>query len=104
VAAHPNHDPDALAAIDPLHILSPDYAAERLRWRRRHPLWAAVLRVGRPLAPPVLHVGPEHGGCVSWVELPAGITPGATAPALGDDEFAEAAERVEAALAAVRTA
>jgi hypothetical protein len=102
VAAHPIHDPDALAAIDPLHILSADYAAERLRWRRKHPLWAAVLRVHRPLAPPVLAVGPEHGGCVSWVDLPEGIAPGASVPALDDEAFADAAGRVEAALAAVR--
>ena len=34
----------ALDAIDHLHILTPDYAAERLKWRRKHPLWAAVLR------------------------------------------------------------
>ena len=37
--------PRRSTAIDHLHILSPDYAAERLRWRRKHPLWAAVLRV-----------------------------------------------------------
>ena len=99
--AHAIADPDALAAIDHLHVLTPDYAAERLRWRRKHPLWAAVLRVWTVPTPPVLHVGPEHGGCVSWVELPAAIgAPGGLVPALDDDAFARAAADVETTLAA----
>jgi hypothetical protein len=100
-ASHPISDPDALAALDPLHILTPDYAAERLRWRRKHPLWAAVLRVWRVPDPPVLEVTEEHGGCVSWVDLPEAIgAPRDAVPALGDEAFAAAAAAVEAALAA----
>lgn len=104
VASHPIHDPDALAAIDGLHILSRDYAAERLRWRRKHPLWAAVLRVWRLPDPPVLAVGPQHGGCVSWVGMPEGIAPAGMEPALDDARFAAAATAVEGALAGVRAA
>jgi len=104
-AAHPVGDDAALAAIDPLHILSADYAAERLRWRRKHPLWAAVLRVWRVEPAPVLEVTADHGGCVSWVELPGAIAaPTALTPALDDDAFAEAAARVEQALAAAQPA
>jgi hypothetical protein len=100
-SAHPIADPDALDAIDPLHILSPEYASERLKWRRIHPLWAAVLRVWTLADPPVLEVGPEHGGCVSWVDLPESIgAPGARTPALSDEAFAESAAAVEAALTA----
>lgn len=98
-SAHPIADPDALEAIDPLHILSPEYASERLRWRRIHPLWAAVLRVWTLADPPVLEVGPEHGGCVSWVDLPESIgAPGERTPALSDEDFTESAAAVEAAL------
>lgn len=104
VASHPIADPEALEAFDGLHILSRDYAAERLRWRRKHPLWAAVLRVWRLPEPPVLEVGPEHGGCVSWVDLPEGLSPGTVVPALDDAAFAEAAAAVEDALAGVRAA
>ncbi len=104
-SAHPIADAEALDAIDPLHILSPDYAAERLRWRRIHPLWAAVLRVWRVPDPPVLEVGPEHGGCVSWVELPEAIgAPEGAVPALSDEAFARAAADVESALAAAGVA
>lgn len=101
-ASHPIADPQALEAIDHLHVLTPDYAAERLKWRRKHPLWAAVLRVWTLPAAPVLEVGPEHGGCVSWVALPESIgAPGDRVPALGDAEFAAAAAAVEEALAGV---
>ena len=99
-ASHPIADPAALEAIDPLHILSPEYASERLRWRRIHPLWAAVLRVWTIPDPPVLEAGPEHGGCVSWVALPASIgAPSERVPALSDEEFAASAAAVESALA-----
>ena len=100
-SSHPIADPEALDALDPLHILTPDYAQERLRWRRKHPLWAAVLRVWTVPEPPVLEVGPEHGGCVSWVDLPESIgAPTALVPALSDEEFTRAAGEVEATLAA----
>ncbi|MBJ7455679.1 MAG: DUF1802 family protein [Thermoleophilia bacterium] len=99
-SAHPIADPDALEAIDRLHILSPEYASERLKWRRIHPLWAAVLRVWTLADPPVLEVGPEHGGCVSWVDLPESIgAPGERTPALSDEDFTASAAAVEAALA-----
>ncbi len=100
VGSHPIADPDALAAIDHLHVLTADYAEERLRWRRKHPLWAAVLRVWTVEEPPVLDAL-EHGGCVSWVDLPESIgAPGAMTPALDDEAFARASADVEAALAA----
>jgi len=101
VSSHPIADPGALDAIDHLHVLAPTYAEERLKWRRKHPLWAAVLRVSVLPQPPVLHVLPEHGGCVSWVDLPAYVgAPQGTVPALSDEEFARAEADVEAALAA----
>lgn len=101
VGAHPIADPEALAAIDHLHVLTADYAAERLRWRRKHPLWAAILRVWTVEPVPVLENAPSHGGCVSWIELPSTIAaPRALRPALDDDAFAHAAGDVEEALTA----
>jgi hypothetical protein len=105
VSSHPIADPEALAAIDHLHVLEPTYAEERLRWRRKHPLWAAVLRVSVVPQPPVLRVTDEHGGCVSWVDLPEYIgAPADAVPALTDEEFARAAADVEAALSAAGVA
>jgi hypothetical protein len=101
-AAHAITEQEALGALDGLHALTPDYAAERLRWRRTQPLAALVLRVYRPSNPPVLTVGPEHGGCVSWIALPAAVTAGPMTPVLDDDDFAAAAGAVEQALAGAR--
>lgn len=104
VSSYALRDDDALAAVDAEHALTADYAAERLKWRRKHPLWAAVLRVWRVEDPPVLAVGPEHGGCVSWVTLPEDIRVGARTPVLDDDAFAAADRRVAEALSAFTTA
>jgi hypothetical protein len=61
-----------------------------------------VLRVWTLADPPVLEDAADHGGCVSWVELPEAIgAPGERRPALSDEEFARAAARVEERLAAV---
>lgn len=101
VTVHSITDPEALDALDPLHILSADYAAERLRWRRKQPLWAAVVRVWRCEPAPVLEVGDEHGGCVSWLTLPETIRVPALVPALDDASFEAAAAEVERAFATV---
>jgi hypothetical protein len=104
-SAHPVADPEALATLDGLHILAPAYAEERLRWRRKHPLWAAVLRVWSLPEPPVLEEASAYGGCVSWVELPEAVgAPEGAVPALSDEAFAQAAADVESALAAAGVA
>jgi hypothetical protein len=95
----PIRDPAALDAIGDLQILTGDYAHERLRWRRTQPLWAVVLRVARVAAPPVLAVGPEHSGCVSWVGLPDDVVLGTHTPVLDDASFTAAADAVATALA-----
>jgi hypothetical protein len=100
-ASFPITEQAQLDAIDHLHILTSDYAAERLRWRRKHPLWAVVLRVWRVDPAPVLEVTPDHLGCVSWVSLPDHITVGDRTAALDDDAFAAAVSAVETALAGV---
>jgi hypothetical protein len=96
--SYPVDDPAALEAIDHLHILAPSYAEERLRWRPKQPLWAVVLRVWRIDPPPALAVTEEHGGCVSWVELPPEITAPSGAPALDAAAFALSARAVREAL------
>jgi hypothetical protein len=97
--SYPIGSAEALDAVADLQILTAEYAHERLRWRRTQPLWAVVLRIWTVEVPPVLDVGPEHAGCVSWVDLPDAIVPGALKPVLGDAEFAAAADRIARALA-----
>jgi len=89
-----------LDALAPFHVLGPDYAAARLRWRPKHPLLVIVPRVHRVAPPLPLDVSPDMRGCRSWVEVPLPI-PAADA-VLGDARFAEVRAQVGAALAATR--
>ncbi|MCB0872607.1 MAG: DUF1802 family protein [Thermoleophilia bacterium] len=100
VDAVPITDQGALVALDPLHTLTQDYAEERLKWRRKHPLWAVILRVHRLDDPPVLEVTAEHGGCVSWIALPETIpAPAGGTPACDGGAFEAQRDAITTALA-----
>jgi hypothetical protein len=71
-------------------IWSPDYAAERLKWKARDPLWVLVLRVHRFVDPPRVAWREGYGGCTSWVTLdglPGDPAELASEPALSDVAF-----------------
>jgi hypothetical protein len=82
---------DELDAIASKLIWTDDYAASRLGWKKRDPLWVLALRVHRLLEPVTVTWDDGYGGCTSWVELaglpddPASL-PGE--PALSDVAFA----------------
>lgn len=63
--------PEELDALDSKHIWTSAYVTERLKWKKRDPLWILVLRTYRlddPLRIPLLD---SYGGCKSWVDLEA---------------------------------
>jgi hypothetical protein len=80
-----------LSAIESKLIWTDDYAARRLGWKRRDPLWVLALRVHRLLEPITVPWRDEYGGCTSWVDLeglpddPASLP---SEPALSDIAFA----------------
>jgi hypothetical protein len=79
-----------LDAIGSKLIWTGDYAASRLGWKKRDPLWVLALRVHRLETPITVSWRDEYGGCTSWVELDAlPDDPGALAsePALSDVAF-----------------
>jgi hypothetical protein len=79
-----------LARLDSKLIWTPEYAASRLGWKSRQPLWVLALRTYQLETPCVVPYLEEYGGCTSWVELdglpedPA-VLP--AAPALTDESF-----------------
>jgi hypothetical protein len=81
---------EELEAIESKLIWTADYAASRLGWKRRDPLWVLALRVHRLLEPVTIPWVDGYGGCTSWVDLaglpddPAAL---ASAPALSDVAF-----------------
>jgi hypothetical protein len=79
-----------LDAIASKLIWTSDYAASRLGWKHRDPLWVLALRVHRLEDPVTVAWDDTYGGCTSWVEL-AGLPDPATlpsVPALSDVAFA----------------
>ena len=83
-------EPDDLAKIDGKFIWTADYAASRLKWKQRDPLWVLALRAHRLAEPITVPFRDEYGGCTSWVDLdglpddPASLP---TEPALSDGAF-----------------
>ncbi|HEX5613557.1 MAG TPA: DUF1802 family protein [Acidimicrobiia bacterium] len=82
-------EPDHLAALESKLIWTHDYAASRLDWKARDPLWILVLRAHRLVDPLVVPWDDGYGGCTSWVELSGLPSPDAVAsePALSDVAF-----------------
>ena len=83
-------DPDDLAKIDGKFIWTGDYAASRLQWKKRDPLWVLALRAHRLVEPVVVPFREEYGGCTSWVDLDGLPTDPASVPsepALSDGAF-----------------
>jgi hypothetical protein len=80
-----------LDAIASKLIWTDEYAASRLKWKQRDPLWVLVLRVHRLDEPVTVSWADGYGGCTSWVTLdglPADPATLPTHPALSDVAFA----------------
>lgn len=83
-------EPDHLAKIDGKFVWTPEYAASRLQWKKRDPLWVLALRAHRLADPITVPFRDEYGGCTSWVDLaelpddPASLP---SEPALSDGAF-----------------
>jgi hypothetical protein len=60
---------EQLDAIASKLIWTPDYAASRLGWKKRDPLFVLALRSYRLEEPVTVPWREEYGGCTSWVEL-----------------------------------
>lgn len=87
-AAHEVSEPDELAALDPFHIWTDEYAESRLKWRPKKPLTVLALRVYvLPRAVELPYRKELYGGCKSWVELERAIPTEGARPALGDEGF-----------------
>jgi hypothetical protein len=84
-------EPADLAKIDGKFVWTGDYAASRLSWKSRDPLWVLALRAYRLDEPITVPFREEYGGCTSWVdlaELPDDPATLSSEPALSDGAFA----------------
>ena len=86
-AAYEISSPEALEAIDPHHIWTPEYAESRFKWRPKKPLTILVLRTYLLPEPVELSYNESYGGCKSWIELSEAVSIEGASPALDDEEF-----------------
>jgi hypothetical protein len=94
-------DPDELARLGSKLIWTQEYAASRLGWKARQPLWVLALRTHQLETPFIVPYLEEYGGCTSWVEmdaLPDDPTALPAVPALTDESFAGRLTLVEKGL------
>jgi hypothetical protein len=80
-------EPEELAAIDPHHMWTSEYAESRFKWRPKKPLTVLVLRTyWLPDAVELPYVD-EYGGCKSWIELQQTVPVEEARPALSEEDF-----------------
>jgi hypothetical protein len=80
-------EPESLAAIDPHHMWTPEYAESRFRWRPKKPLTVLVLRTYLLPEPVELPYSEAYAGCKSWIELEQRVATAGARPALEDEPF-----------------
>jgi hypothetical protein len=95
-AGYVDHE-EKLEALDDLHVWTEETVRRRFHYRREG-LWVAGVRVYRRSTPWLLPVTAAQAGCKSWVALEELIPTTDLAPALDDDAFARAIERIRSAV------
>ena len=94
-------DPEVLDALDGRFIWTTEYAASRLAWRSRDPLWILALRVHVLETPITVPFRDAYGGCTSWVDLDGlpddpEVLP--AHPAVSDASYASRTEAIAGAI------
>jgi hypothetical protein len=80
-------EPEELAAIDPHHMWTSEYAESRFKWRPKKPLTVLVLRTYALPETVELPYVDEYGGCKSWIELQQTVPVEGARPALSEEDF-----------------
>ncbi len=80
-------EPEALEALDPYHMWTPEYAESRFKWRPKKPLTVLVLRAYLLPGPAELPWSESYAGCKSWIELEEPVSTAGSRPALEEVSF-----------------
>jgi hypothetical protein len=94
-------DEEKLKALYPHHIWTNEFAAERLKWKKKLPLHVLLLRVYQLEQPVEIPMLAEYGGCKSWLSLPETIQGQAAHPVLAEDAFLQEVASIKKSLSAV---
>jgi hypothetical protein len=90
---------EKLQSLYPHHIWTNEFAAERLRWKKKLPLHLLLLRVYQLDQPVEIPLEPEYGGCKSWISLPDSLEGLDATPVLSNERFAQEVKSITQKLA-----
>ncbi|MCH5585639.1 DUF1802 family protein [Shimazuella sp. AN120528] len=93
-------DEEKLKALYPHHIWTNEFAAERLKWKKKLPLHVLLLRVYQLEQPAEIPMLSEYGGCKSWLSLPEIVQGKEAHPVLSDEAFAQKVADIKQSLQA----
>jgi hypothetical protein len=91
-------DEEKLKALYPQHIWTNEFAAERLKWKKKLPLHVLLLRVYQLEQPVEIPMLEEYGGCKSWLSLPETVQGKEAHPVLSDETFEQKVLAVKRAI------
>ena len=91
-------DEEELARLSPFHIWTDNFAVERLKWKKKHPLHVLLLRIFRLSEPIEIPMSSDYLGCKSWIRLPDDLPQREMEPVLSDAAFEEERRRIKDAL------
>lgn len=80
---------DTVKLLSPFHIWSDVYVKSRMNWMPERPIKAVFLQV-YTIPEIAVPLGPEHGGCRSWIDVD--MSPGPGTPVLTEDDLRERLE------------
>jgi hypothetical protein len=92
---------ESLAALDALHVFTPETIIKRFRYRKPG-LWILGVRAWRHEPGFRIAASPAHAGCKTWVELEEGLTTSELKPVLDDQQWARQRERLQTIIARER--
>jgi len=81
------YDEEQLQRIYEDHIWTEQFATERLKWKKTHPLHVLVLRAYKFHEPLSLTMKPTYSGCKSWITIEEQLRLGKAKPVLTDEAF-----------------
>jgi hypothetical protein len=85
--AYEASEAEELAALDPHHMWTSEYAESRFKWRPKKPLTVLVLRTYLLPETVELPYREEYGGCKSWIELGEAVSVEGARPVLSAERF-----------------
>ncbi|RBW71401.1 DUF1802 family protein [Bacillus taeanensis] len=91
-------DEEKVKSLSPFHIWTEQVAEERLKWKKKKPLHALLLRIYRLHNPVTIPIHDQYKGCKSWHELVDVIPQRNYEPVLSDEKFQEKTVQIKQTL------